>query len=183
MATRHVPETRDPTASGRLDFRGATLVRPRTRRHDLRADRGAGQGDGRRGRIGGRRGRPRAGRLPARRARQPEPDDAARDVLLPAVQRGQPGHLRRLRGSRGRLLPARRVPPDLARLLADRRRRGVAAGDLADAPVLRARRGTCPADRRADPVDGGAARDRGRAAPDDADRAGRQLRRRACSRP
>ena len=26
MATRHVPETRDPTASGRLDFRGATLV-------------------------------------------------------------------------------------------------------------------------------------------------------------
>jgi EmrB/QacA subfamily drug resistance transporter len=26
MATRHVPETRDPAASGRLDFRGATLV-------------------------------------------------------------------------------------------------------------------------------------------------------------
>ena len=26
LATRHVPETRDPTASGRLDFRGATLV-------------------------------------------------------------------------------------------------------------------------------------------------------------
>ena len=26
LATRHVPETRDPTASGRLDFRGATLA-------------------------------------------------------------------------------------------------------------------------------------------------------------
>ena len=26
LATRHVPETRDPTASGRLDYRGATLV-------------------------------------------------------------------------------------------------------------------------------------------------------------
>jgi EmrB/QacA subfamily drug resistance transporter len=26
MASRHVPETRDPTASGRLDFRGATLA-------------------------------------------------------------------------------------------------------------------------------------------------------------
>jgi EmrB/QacA subfamily drug resistance transporter len=26
FATRHVPETRDPTASGRLDYRGATLV-------------------------------------------------------------------------------------------------------------------------------------------------------------
>ena len=26
MATRHVPETRDPTASGRLDYRGAILV-------------------------------------------------------------------------------------------------------------------------------------------------------------
>ena len=34
MATRHVPETRDPTASGRLDFAGAALAgaRPRAAR-------------------------------------------------------------------------------------------------------------------------------------------------------
>ena len=35
-----------------------------------------------------------------------------------------------------RLLPARRVPADLARLLADRGGRGLAAGDRADAPAL-----------------------------------------------
>ena len=56
---------------------------------------------------------------------------------LAPVQRRQPRHLRRLRGARRRLLPARRVPADLARLLADRRRRRVAAGDGADARCSR----------------------------------------------
>ena len=44
MATRHVPETRDPTASGHLDFAGAILGGAGSRRNDLRSDRGPGQG-------------------------------------------------------------------------------------------------------------------------------------------
>ena len=69
LATRHVPETRDPTASGRLDYRGATLAATRARRHDVRADRGAGKGMAGGRRVGRRRRRPRARRLSRRRAR------------------------------------------------------------------------------------------------------------------
>ena len=35
MAARHVPETRDPDATGRLDFRGAILAAVGLARHDL----------------------------------------------------------------------------------------------------------------------------------------------------
>ena len=41
MAPRHVPETRDPMAHGRLDITGAALVGTWSGRHDVRADRGA----------------------------------------------------------------------------------------------------------------------------------------------
>ena len=46
MAARHVPETRDPTATGRLDVPGAVLVGARSRGHHVRADRGPGAGLG-----------------------------------------------------------------------------------------------------------------------------------------
>ncbi len=41
MAARHVPETRDPTASGRLDFRRRNSGRTRSGGNHLRPDRGA----------------------------------------------------------------------------------------------------------------------------------------------
>ena len=44
MSARHVPETRDPTATGRLDSGGAVLAALGLGRHHLRADRGAGRG-------------------------------------------------------------------------------------------------------------------------------------------
>ena len=97
MASRHVPETRDPTASGPLDLRGAVLVALGLAGTTYRADRGTGAGHLAVDRADGRRGSGRAGRLPARRAAQPEPDDAAEHLLLAPVQRRQPGHVRRLR--------------------------------------------------------------------------------------
>ena len=60
MATRHVPETRDPDAHGKLDSLGAVLAALGLGGHHLRADRGARHGHDRddpRGR-GRRRARP-----------------------------------------------------------------------------------------------------------------------------
>ena len=43
-APRHVPESRDPTATGKLDLERRGARRDRPRRHHLRADRGARRG-------------------------------------------------------------------------------------------------------------------------------------------
>ncbi len=140
----HPPRSRDPRPDGerstRLPWRSLGRVRPR--RHHLRPDRGAGQRWLRDRPRGGHRRDRGADRLSASRASKPEPHDAARDLQLATVQRREPGHLRRLRGTRWRLLPAGRLPPDLDGLLADRRRRRVASGDRIDArcfPPARAR--------------------------------------------
>ena len=87
----------------------------RPRRHHLRADRGPRPGSlgGGPAQRGPRRRRPRRLLLP--RGADPQPDAAAGDLPLAPVQRRQRGHLRRLRRPRRRLLPARRLPPDLAR--------------------------------------------------------------------
>ncbi len=144
--------------------------RGRTRRHHLRADPGtrAGHVGVDRRRRAGRR--PGAGRLPLRRTPQPASDDAARALLLAAVQRRQPRHLRRLRRPQRRLLPARRLPADRRRLLPGRRRRRLAAGDGADAAALGPLRRARAADRRPDPAHGRAAGDRAGDADDGPDR-------------
>ena len=125
-------------------------ARRRGRRAPGRA--GAGRGDvrpgGCRGARGlhrcagersGRRGRP--GRVRARRTPRRPPDAAAGGVRLPAVQRRQRRHLRRLRRPGRGALPARRAPAGRRRLLAARRRHLVAARHRAHA---RAVRSCCP---------------------------------------
>ena len=144
MAGRHVPETRDPAAGGRLDFRGAILAAvglggttyalieaPAQRR----LAGGPGHGD---------RGRACADRLPSRRAAHRQPDDAALDLLLAPIQRRQRGDVRRLRSAQRSVLPARGVPADLARLLAARGRCRLAADHGPDAARLRRRREPLP---------------------------------------
>ena len=153
MANRHVPETRDPMATGRLDAPGAALAALGLAGTTYALIEAPGAGalaaDPARRRSAGSLAL--VAFLVAER-RSAEPDDAADDLRLTAVQRRQPRHVRRLRGARRRLLPARRVPADLARLLARRRRRRLAAGHAADAAALGPLRRARAADRAADPA-------------------------------
>ena len=96
--------------------------RGRPGRDHLRADSGArglqrDAGAHRRGAGGGG-----SCRLPLGRAQELQPDDAARGLRLQAVHRREPRDLRGLRRAGRRLLPARGLPADLARLLGDRGR-------------------------------------------------------------
>ena len=172
------PRPRDPRPQRARASRRPRLGpgRRRPRGDDLRADRSA-----RCGLLAGDRScrdsrRRRAGRVHRPGAPQRPSDDAARALLLAAVQRRQRGHVRRLRRPQRRLLPARRLPPDRRRLLADRGRRRLAPGDGADAALLSPRGRPRAADRRPGPADRGTARDRRRNGDDGPDRPRRRLR-------
>ena len=164
MAPRHVPETRDPMAHGRLDITGAALVGLGLGGTTYALIEAPNKGADPLILVAGHRRRRSPRRFPAGGAAQLEPDDAARHLQVAAVQRRQPGHVRRLRGAGRRLLPARLVPADLARLLGHRGRRRLAADHGVDAVVLGAVGRPCAAHRSQDPADRRAARDRGRAA-------------------
>ncbi len=116
VTSRHVPESRDPTAQGRFDIAGAVLAAlalagitdglieaPSGRPARVR---GAGPG-GRR-----RRGRVRPAGTAAWPAPRAGPADAAPgNLLVPPVHRHQPDHVRRVRGDGRGVLPARARPP------------------------------------------------------------------------
>ena len=76
-AVRHVPETRDPTAGGRLDFRGAVLAALGLAGTTYALIEAPGQRRLATGPGGGDRRRARADRLRCRRAAYRQPDDAA----------------------------------------------------------------------------------------------------------
>ena len=115
MAGRHVPETRDPAAGGRLDFRGVILAAIGLGGTTYALIEAPGHGGSLLVPGGGDRRRACADRLRFRRATFRQPDDAALDVRFAPVQRRQRGHVRRLRRAQRSVLPARRVLADLAR--------------------------------------------------------------------
>ena len=99
MATRHVPETRDASATGRLDWAGAALAALGLGGTTYALIEAPGNGD-----VGGGRDRRRrrsrgARRLPALGATRARTDDAALALRVAAVQRRQRRHVRRLRGA------------------------------------------------------------------------------------
>ncbi len=132
-AGRHVPESRDEMASGRIDVQGAALAALGLAGTTYALIEAPAKGASAAILRHRDRRRPGADRLLRRRAPQRQPDAAAGDLPLAPVQRRQRGHLRRLRGARRLLLPARLLPPDLDGLHADRGRRRLAAGNPADA--------------------------------------------------
>ncbi len=164
MASYHVPETRDASVAGNaIDWKGAVLTGLGLGGTTYALIEGPTRG-GLRAHPGRRdRGRPGVGALLRGRGTIRAPDAAPRHLRLAPVQRGQRRHLRGLHGARGLLLPPGRLPPDLARLLADRGRCSLPAGHLPDAPPVGPRRRPRPADRAEDPPHGRPARDRGRA--------------------
>ena len=163
IATRHVPESRDPQASQSLDVVGAAVGAVGLGGADVRPDLVAGAwtrvnggaGDPRRGTAG-------AGRVRVARALCAGADAAAGHLHLGRVQRHQHRHLRGVRRAE-RVVPVPGTdPPDRVRLLADRCRRRPAAGDGADAAALLADGCAVYPDRPADPHDRRPAGGRGR---------------------
>ena len=100
LALRHMPETRDPAATGRLDVTGSVLgvlgLGGLTAGIIAAADHGFALG--RRCYCRWLVGVLAPGRFSAGRTVRTEPDDAADVVLLAAVQRHEPGHVPALRG-------------------------------------------------------------------------------------
>ncbi len=140
-ANRHVPETRDPTISGRLDFRGSAFASLALAGLTFGLIQAPENGLGSPAVIGAIAvGLASAVAFVRAERRSPAADAAAVDLRLAPVHEREPRHLRRLRGPRRGLLPARRLPPGGARLHADRRRRRLAAGDRADAASSRPER-------------------------------------------
>ena len=135
LFARHVPETRDPCDSGRLDVAGAALALVALAGSNYALDRstqrllGGGYVVGRGAGAGGAAGVHRRG------ARKRQSDAPAGHLHAPVHFR-EPGHVCGLRRARRLLLPARVVPADLAGVLAAGSRRGILAGDAADAAVL-----------------------------------------------
>ena len=151
-ATRHVPESRDPMASGRLDLIGAVLAALGLAGTTYALIEAPGQGASAAvlvTAVGGVLALV-AFFVGERRSANPMlPLEIFRSRQFSAANGG---HLRRLRGARRLLLPARLLPPDLARLHPDRGRRRLAAGDAADARSSRPaparwRSGSAPACR------------------------------------
>ena len=146
IATRHVPESRDTSSSGRLDVTRRRARRRRPRRDHVRPD-GAGVADLRR-------------RVPCSPSPSWSSSCAARSPMVPMqhlpvgpVQRHQRRDVPALRGVRRGAVPARPRAPGTARLLAAARRGGDRAADDHDAAVLGPRRSARPAHRPADPDD------------------------------
>ena len=157
MAGRHVPETRDPAAGGRLDFRGVILAAVGLAGTTYALIEAPAHGASPlvlAMAIGG--GLALIAFL-ARRAAFRQPDDAALDLLLAPIQRRQRGDVRRLRSAQRSVLPARGVLANLARLLAARGRCRLAADHRPDAAPLPRCGSPCPTDRAEDPVDRGTA--------------------------
>ena len=169
IAGRHVPESRDPSSSGRLDVPGAVLGAAALAAitYGLTAQEWLICAVG----CGGRR------RLRPLRAARPVADGADAHLPVGPVQRHQRGDVPAVRRVRRGPVPPRTRAPGPARLLAAARRRGHRAADDHDAAVLGASRGARPAHRAADPDDRRAAAVRRRVRPADARRAGAQLRR------
>ena len=177
MASRHVPETKDPTATGPLDVPGAVLAAlglagttyaliEAPERRVLAAD----------------RARRRSAASP-RWSPSSSSSAAAANPMMPlsifSSRQFSAANLvtfvvyAALGGVFFLLVAFLQIS---LRLLADRRRRGLAAGDDPDAALLGPLGRARPADRRPDPADGRPARDRRRDAADDPDQPRRHLR-------
>ena len=118
------------------------------------------------------------GCLRAHGAPRPPADAPPLDLLLAPIHQREPGHLRRLRRTRRRLLPARRLPAGRAGLHRDRSRRRVAPDNGANAAALPARGRARPAHRPADSAHGRVDSRRRGHVHDERDRYRRQLRQR-----
>ena len=150
VTQRHVPETRDPMATGRIDLLGGLLgmlgLGGITYAIIEVPDKGAGSPQVR---DRGRRRRRGDGRLRARRVASAAPDAAAVPVPLAPVQRRQRGDVRGVRRVRRHLLPARRPAAGRQRLQPARGRHRDAADHRRDAAAVRTRRPARAADRSA----------------------------------
>ena len=119
VSLRHVPESRDPGATGRLDWAGAALAAVGLAGvvYALTDGPGTGLDVAPDPRVRpGRGGRP--GRVPALGAAHPRAHAAPGHLRLAPVQRGERGHLRGLRGPGRVAVPPAHPAPAGGRLLA-----------------------------------------------------------------
>ena len=175
--------------AGRDRRRGRAASRSREHRSVSERARRHRRRDAHRARPGRRDVRPHRGVMgpgPARsrgtrgvrrvRAARVAPDAAARHLRVAPIHGGQRRDVRDLRLARRSLLPVRRLPPDVAALLAVESGRGVAADHAADAHAVVEGRRAGPANRPAPTDDVRAVDRRARHPRFFADQPGRPLR-------